>query len=250
MALGPDRASRRTRRGPSSQRTGVRASWRLAYGRIGEIGVSAPGRTGEDRRHHLCPFQVGAQANRRHGELGGELAGRRGHGLRRTGFPANRRRAMGRTRRGSGWIGGLTWGEGAGWRDGRNARSGAEDERRRRMNKHTGRSEVQRRRLQPLFLTTSSVFFAPQWYNLLIQAFRNPLVMLVEIILAFFVIFHGVNGLRLAYVDLFRPDLWEKKATPRIISRMIVVAIVLWLPALAIMGYNLLRYGLGLFGGD
>ena len=99
-------------------------------------------------------------------------------------------------------------------------------------------------------LTTSSVFFAPQWYNLLIQAFRNPLVMLVEIILAFFVIFHGVNGLRLAYVDLFRPDLWEKKVTPRIISRMIVVAIVLWLPALAIMGYNLLRYGLGLFGGD
>ena len=97
-------------------------------------------------------------------------------------------------------------------------------------------------------LTTSTVFFAPQWYDVLIQIFRNPLVMIIEIILAFFVIYHGVNGLRLAYVDLFRPDLWEKNTTPKMVKRVLLIALILWLPALAIMGYNLLHYGLGWVG--
>jgi len=97
-------------------------------------------------------------------------------------------------------------------------------------------------------LTTSTVFFAPTWYDTLIEIFRNPLVMTIEIILSFFVVFHGVNGLRLAYIDLFRPDLWSRRSTYKFRTITFAVTVLLWLPALGIMGYNLLKYGLGLLG--
>lgn len=98
-------------------------------------------------------------------------------------------------------------------------------------------------------LTTATVFFAPQWYDVLVGMFRNPLIMLLEIVLAFFVVFHGVNGLRIAYVDLFRPELWAKMPTRRAMTGVFAAAVILWLPAAAIMGWALLRHGLGLFGG-
>ena len=96
--------------------------------------------------------------------------------------------------------------------------------------------------------TTATVFFAPQWYDVLVEIFRNPIIMIAEIILAFFVIYHGVNGLRIAYVDLIRPDLWKKKPTSRLISAVFIVTFILWLPAAGILGYNLLKYGFNLFG--
>ncbi len=96
--------------------------------------------------------------------------------------------------------------------------------------------------------TTATVFFAPQWYDVLVEIFRNPIIMIAEIILAFFVIYHGVNGLRIAYVDLIRPDLWKKKPTSRLISAVFIVTFLLWLPAAGILGYNLLKYGFNLFG--
>lgn len=99
-------------------------------------------------------------------------------------------------------------------------------------------------------LTTSTVFFIPQWYDTLIEIFRNPFIMIIEIILSFFVVFHGVNGLRLAYIDLFRPDLWSKRATYKFRTITFMVTFLLWLPALGIMGYDFLKYGLGLFGGS
>ncbi|OGO18161.1 MAG: hypothetical protein A2Z14_18860 [Chloroflexi bacterium RBG_16_48_8] len=98
-------------------------------------------------------------------------------------------------------------------------------------------------------LTTSTVFFAPHWYGKLVEIFRNPFIMIIEIILSFFVVFHGVNGLRLAYIDLFRPNLWTKRATYKFKTFTFKVTILLWLPALAIMGYDFLKYGLGLIGG-
>ena len=98
-------------------------------------------------------------------------------------------------------------------------------------------------------LTTSTVFFAPQWYDTLIEIFRNPFIMIIEIILSFFVVFHGVNGLRLAYIDLFRPDLWAKRATHKFRTATFIVTLLLWLPALGIMGYDFLKYGVGIFGG-
>ncbi|MFN2175537.1 MAG: hypothetical protein ACK2U3_06265 [Anaerolineales bacterium] len=96
--------------------------------------------------------------------------------------------------------------------------------------------------------TTATVFFAPQWYGTLIQIFRNPIIMIIEIILAFFIIFHGVNGLRIAYFDLFRPDLWDKQTTHEFIYITGLISFILWLPAFGILGYDLLKYGFGLFG--
>jgi succinate dehydrogenase / fumarate reductase cytochrome b subunit len=72
--------------------------------------------------------------------------------------------------------------------------------------------------------------------------------MIIEIILAFFIIFHGVNGLRIAYFDLFRPDLWDKQTTHEFIYITGLISFILWLPAFGILGYDLLKYGFGLFG--
>ena len=96
--------------------------------------------------------------------------------------------------------------------------------------------------------TTATVFYAPQWYDILVEIFRNPIVMIAEIILAFFVIYHGVNGLRIAYVDLIRPDLWKKVPTGKLMSAVFGITFLLWLPAAGILGYNLLKYGFNVFG--
>ena len=96
-------------------------------------------------------------------------------------------------------------------------------------------------------LTTSTVFFAPKWNDVLVAMFRNPFIMAVEIVLAFFVVFHGVNGLRIAYVDLFRPGLWARNPTRKAMTAVFFISVFLWLPALGIMSYALLNHGLGLF---
>ncbi len=98
-------------------------------------------------------------------------------------------------------------------------------------------------------ITTSTVFFAPAWYDILIRIFRNPVVMLGEILMAFFVVYHGVNGLRIAYNDLFHTELWAKKSTRKAIAYVYIITIILWLPALGIMGYSLLKTSFGFFGG-
>ncbi len=98
-------------------------------------------------------------------------------------------------------------------------------------------------------LDTATVYFAPQFYAEVIGLYRAPLFMLGEIGLVFCVIFHGVNGLRIIVFDMFRPAWWNLDDTPRSVRITLGIAIVLWLPATAIMGYNLLRYSFGLFGG-
>jgi succinate dehydrogenase / fumarate reductase, cytochrome b subunit len=98
-------------------------------------------------------------------------------------------------------------------------------------------------------VTTSTVFFAPAWYDVLIRIFRNPVVMIGEIIMAFFVVYHGVNGLRIAYNDLFHTELWAKKSTRKAIAYVYILTLILWLPALGIMGYSLLKSSFGFFGG-
>ena len=99
-------------------------------------------------------------------------------------------------------------------------------------------------------VTTSAVFLAPSWYTELIRIFRNPIVMVGEIIMAFFVVYHGVNGFRIAYNDLFHNELWAKASTRRALTYVFITSFVLWLPAVSIMGYKLLKSSLGLFGGE
>ena len=65
--------------------------------------------------------------------------------------------------------------------------------------------------------------------------------------MAFFVVYHGVNGFRIAYNDLFRTELWAKTSTRRAYRLRFIITFVLWLPALGIMGYSLLKVQLWIF---
>jgi succinate dehydrogenase / fumarate reductase cytochrome b subunit len=106
-----------------------------------------------------------------------------------------------------------------------------------------------------LFLTfhitsTASVYFYSPLYNRLMELFQWPPVMIAEIILVFCVIYHGANGLRIAYIDLFKPEWLKSRQSNQAVVTTLIIAILLWLPPAAVMGYNLLKYGFGLFGGE
>jgi succinate dehydrogenase / fumarate reductase cytochrome b subunit len=103
-----------------------------------------------------------------------------------------------------------------------------------------------------LFLTlhiaiTATVYFYPPWYNRLMQLFLWPPVMFAEIILVFCVIYHGVNGLRIAYIDLYKPQWLNNRQSNKALVTTLTVAVLLWLPTAVVMGYNLLKYGFNLF---
>jgi succinate dehydrogenase / fumarate reductase cytochrome b subunit len=105
-----------------------------------------------------------------------------------------------------------------------------------------------------LFLTihiidTSWVYFFPNSYQLAIDLYRSTLFGIGEIGLVFCVLFHGVNGLRVAFMDLIAPKLWSIPKQRTSTRWTLVVTLILWLPATAIMVYNLLRHNFGLFGG-
>ena len=98
--------------------------------------------------------------------------------------------------------------------------------------------------------TTASVYFSPSFYNRFLTIFRTPAFMLGEIALVFCVIFHGVNGLRIAFFDLFKPDLWQKQSFLKTTRFTLAITLVLWLPAAVAMAYSMLKVGFGLFGGE
>lgn len=98
--------------------------------------------------------------------------------------------------------------------------------------------------------TTATVYFYSPWYSRLMAVFRWPPVMLAEMVLVFCVIYHGANGLRIAYIDLFKPQLLSARQSNKAVLTTLLVAVLLWMPTAAVMGYNLLKYGLGLFLGE
>ena len=73
--------------------------------------------------------------------------------------------------------------------------------------------------------------------------------MIGEIGLIFSVIFHGVNGFRIIYVDMIKPSAWNIKSERKAAKITLAVSIALWLPAAGIMGYKLLLNNFGMFGG-
>ena len=88
-------------------------------------------------------------------------------------------------------------------------------------------------------LDTSSVYFFPNLYNHAIALYRSTPFMLGEIVLVFLVLFHGVNGLRLALFDLF-PHFWGGEKRRPSLRWVLATSVALWLPALYLMGRSLI----------
>lgn len=97
---------------------------------------------------------------------------------------------------------------------------------------------------------TAFVYFAPALYKDAIAVYRSTPFMLGEIGLVFCVLFHGANGLRITYFDLFKPAGWEIESVRKSVWTTIIISVVLWVPAAVVMGYNLLHFNFGLFGGN
>jgi succinate dehydrogenase / fumarate reductase cytochrome b subunit len=96
-------------------------------------------------------------------------------------------------------------------------------------------------------LDTSTVYFFPNLYSHAIDIYRLTPFMIGEIILVFSVIYHGVNGLRIAIFDLLKPEYWgDIEFQRRSALWALGIAIVLWLPAAFLMGRSLLVNNFGI----
>ncbi|MGD8455757.1 MAG: hypothetical protein PVF83_05165 [Anaerolineales bacterium] len=87
---------------------------------------------------------------------------------------------------------------------------------------------------------TAMVYFYPPLYEHAVDLYRHPLFMLGEIGLVFSVIFHGVNGLRVAYVDLFKPQNWTIERQRKAVRWTLGISVALWIVPAAIMAHNLI----------
>jgi succinate dehydrogenase / fumarate reductase cytochrome b subunit len=100
-----------------------------------------------------------------------------------------------------------------------------------------------------LFLTihildTSTVYFFPSLYQHAIDIYRSTPFMLGEILLVFCVLYHGVNGLRVAVFDL-KPQWWEASRQRTAFWWVLALSLLLWLPAAVIMGRSLILHNFG-----
>lgn len=98
-----------------------------------------------------------------------------------------------------------------------------------------------------LFLTihildTSTVYFFPSLYEHAIAIYRSWPFMLGEIGLVFAVIYHGVNGLRIAVTDLWAPKRWSIAKQRYSVRATLIIAIILWTPAAIWMFLSMLKH--------
>ncbi len=94
-------------------------------------------------------------------------------------------------------------------------------------------------------LDTSTVYFWPSFYEHAIGLYQSTPFMIGEIGLVFSVLFHGVNGLRIALFDLF-PKLWVERTQEQSFYATLVVSILLWLPAAFLMARSMLIHNFGI----
>ncbi len=102
-----------------------------------------------------------------------------------------------------------------------------------------------------LFLTihildTATVYFFPSLYEHAIDIYRSTPFMIGEIFLVFAVIYHGVNGARIALFDLYFTKRWMAKSQRPSAIWTLIIAVVLWLPAAFLMLRSLLVHNFNL----
>ena len=98
-------------------------------------------------------------------------------------------------------------------------------------------------------IDTSFVYFVPELYDDVIALYRSTLFGLGEIALVFCLFFHGINGVRLAITDLYKPTGWQELSQQRATLIVLVLTLILWIPSTFLMARNLLIHNFGLFGG-
>lgn len=93
------------------------------------------------------------------------------------------------------------------------------------------------------------VYFFPQAFEDVLSLYQTTLFGIGEIGLVFCVFFHGINGLRIAVSDMFKPANWTIENERKLTRATLIATLVLWLPATFIMARNILIHNYGLFGG-
>lgn len=88
-------------------------------------------------------------------------------------------------------------------------------------------------------LDTALVRVSPEAYDAVIATYKNPIVGLAEVGLVGAVLYHGLNGLRIALVDFWGPG-------PRYHRQMLYAVIVLWVAAMVPFT---VRHLMNVFGG-
>ena len=96
---------------------------------------------------------------------------------------------------------------------------------------------------------TSFVYFWPHLYSDVIDLYRSTLFGIGEIGLIFALFYHGINGMRIAYLDLFKPTSWTIEDERKSAIIVLIVTLVLFVPSAAFMAYRLLYHNFGMFGG-
>jgi succinate dehydrogenase / fumarate reductase cytochrome b subunit len=103
-----------------------------------------------------------------------------------------------------------------------------------------------------LFLTVhildiAFVYFAPKLFEDAIRLYQSTLFGIGEIALVFCVFYHGVNGLRIAFFDMFAPKNWTIPTQHKSFWWTLGIALALWIPATGVMVYRLLvnNFGMG-----
>ncbi len=84
-------------------------------------------------------------------------------------------------------------------------------------------------------LDIAFVYFAPRLFLDVIELYQTTLFGIGEILLVFCVFYHGLNGLRIAYFDMFKPRSWSREIQTKSSRILLILAIALWLPAAAWM---------------
>ncbi len=96
-------------------------------------------------------------------------------------------------------------------------------------------------------LDTATVYFLPNLYGEVILIYRSTIFSLAEIALVFCLFFHGVNGVRIAYLDILKPTDWTPESERRSALIALIVTLVLFIPSAGYMLYHLLVFNFGLF---
>jgi succinate dehydrogenase / fumarate reductase cytochrome b subunit len=94
-------------------------------------------------------------------------------------------------------------------------------------------------------LDTSTVYFFPELYEHAIAIYRSTPFMLGEVALVFSIIYHGVNGLRIAVTDLWLPKKWAIRTQRNAVRYSLLISILLWAPAAAWMMHQMLVHNFG-----